>query len=102
MTPQEQELVKKLAEQVNNIAHLVAGTEAGESQTLKEIRDLVYRHNKGMEENSTIETAKRFLYDGNHNFIERELINFCKRTIKEFEENELKVLLNTNTTQPPY
>ena len=75
MTPQEQELVKKLDEQVNNFAHLTAGTEAGESQTLKEIRDLVYLLNKSIEPKPT----------------DQDYLNECPSKI-----------INTNTTQPPY
>lgn len=76
MTPQEQELVKKLDEQVNNLANLTAGTEAGESQTLKEIRDLVYLLNKKAE-------------------------NPYEATLPEVPDYP-KVRFNTNTTQPPY
>ena len=86
MTLHEQELVKKLDQQVNNLAHLVAGTEAGESQTLKEIRDLLYRLNKGMDE------SRPFTLD--------ECIN---PSPKELPSDLFQITIyNTNTTQPPY
>ena len=130
MTPQEQELVKKLAEQVNNIAHLVAGTEAGESQTLKEIRDLVYELNKRVEEQkskeaeirATIEKAREILnLNGNdksesisgigvpvdmkeyHKNLQRITEGYIEEMYHDLQKRRGKIMnINTNTTQPPY
>ena len=46
MTPHEQELVKKLDQEINNLSLLMAGTQEGDSYTLKEIRHLLYELNK--------------------------------------------------------
>ena len=41
MTPHEIQLIKKLEEQVNNLAHILAGTQAGESQAWQELNELL-------------------------------------------------------------
>ncbi len=76
MTPQEQELVKKLDQEVKNLSILMQGTEVGDSLTLKEIRYLLYELNKKAE-------------------------NPYEATLPEVPDYP-KVRFNTNTTQPPY
>lgn len=46
MTPHEQELIKRLDQEVKNLSILMQGTEVGDSLTLKEIRHLLYELNK--------------------------------------------------------
>ena len=130
MTPQEQELIKKLGEQVNNLAHLTAGTEAGESQTLKDIRDLLYLLNKRVEEQkskeaeirATIEKAREILnLNGNdksesisgigvpvdmkeyHKNLQRITEGYIEEMYHDLQKRRGKIMnINTNTTQPPY
>lgn len=72
MTPQEQELVKKLDQEVKNLSILMQGTEVGDSLTLKEVRHLLYELNKG------VKSPYEATFAGE------------------------KPIINTNTTQPPY
>ncbi len=132
MTPQEQELVKKLDEEVKNLSILMQGTEVGDSLTLKEIRHLLYELNKGVKEQEskeaeireTIEKARDILHlngSGRSESISGTATVFDLQDIvkelsdrvafhQDYAEKTNEALLNlpsvkvinTNTTQPPY
>ncbi len=108
MTPQEQELIKRLDQEVKNLSILMQGTEVGDSLTLKEVRHLLYELNKGVKENESpmMLDIKKFMKDGK--FVEREIIDYTKKCIDEFNKNMAlynstfphKDTYQVNTTKP--
>ena len=124
MTPQEQELVKKLDEEVKNLSIIMQGTEVGDSLTLKEIRHLLYELNKGVKEQEskeaeireTIEKDRDILHlngSGSSETISGTAtvfdLNEYHKKLRELVEymfpqpnTERQPTFNTNTTQPPY